>query len=280
MKFSKTQEFIAEFFGTMVLILFGCGSVAMVVLFPSNPPIPGEVVKGGYTNIVLGWGLAVTLGIYVSGTVSGAHLNPAVTLGLAATKRFPWSKVVHYIIAQFAGAFAGAGLLFAVYYPKWIQVDANLDHTTGVFSTFPAVPGFWPGFFDQVVGTALLVGLILAIGDKFNAPPGSNLAPIVIGLLVLAIGISWGGMQGYAINPARDLGPRLFAVVAGFKNNGLTDGTGIWLPPVLGPIVGGLCGAFAYDLTIGRALLQANAVKVPMEGMDPSYHEDTPAPRR
>jgi glycerol uptake facilitator protein len=280
MKFSKTQEFIAEFFGTMVLILFGCGSVAMVVLFPSIPPIPGEVVKGGYTNIVLGWGLAVTLGIYVAGTVSGAHLNPAVTLGLAATKRFPWSKVVHYIIAQFAGAFAGAGLLFAVYYPKWIQVDVHLDHTTGVFSTFPAVPGFWPGFFDQVVGTALLVGLILAIGDKFNAPPGSNLAPIVIGLLVLAIGISWGGMQGYAINPARDLGPRLFAVVAGFKNNGLTDGTGIWLPPVLGPLVGGLCGAFAYDLTVGRALAQAHAVKAPLEGMDPSYHEDTPNPRR
>jgi glycerol uptake facilitator len=273
MKFTKGQEFLSEFLGTMVLILFGCGSVAMAVLFAStDPKIPGEVVKGGYTNVVLGWGLAVTFGVYIAGTVSGAHLNPAVTLALAATKRMPWSKVPHYILAQFAGAFAGAALLFAVYYPKWILFDPGLDHTTGVFSTFPAVPGFWPGFFDQVVGTALLVGLIYAIGDKFNAAPGSNLGPVVVGLLVLAIGISWGGMNGYAINPARDLGPRLFAVVAGFKNNGLTDGTNIWLPPVLGPIVGGLLGAFAYDLTIGRALLQANAVTTDrISGEDPSH---------
>src|SRR5271156_3228978 len=105
MKFTKGQEFMAELLGTMVLILFGCGVGAMVVLFGHNPAIPGEVVKGGYTNIVLGWGLAVTFGIYVAGTVSGAHLNPAVTLALAATKRFPWSKVLHYIVAQFAGAF-------------------------------------------------------------------------------------------------------------------------------------------------------------------------------
>ena len=113
MKFTKGQEFIAEFFGTMVLILFGCGSVAMVVLFGSAPPIPGEVVKGGYTNIVLGWGLAVTFGIYVAGTISGAHLNPAVTIALAATKRFPWSKAPHYIVAQFAGAFAAAFFAFS-----------------------------------------------------------------------------------------------------------------------------------------------------------------------
>jgi glycerol uptake facilitator protein len=275
MKFTRGQEFLAEFFGTMVLILFGDGVVAMVVLFASNPPIPGQVVMGGYTNVVIGWGLAVTFGIYVAGTISGAHINPAVTLALAATKRFPWSKVLHYIVAQFAGAFAGALLLFLVYHPKWILVDPNLDHTTGIFSTFPAVPGFWPGFFDQVVGTALLVGLIFAVVDKLNALPGSNLAPIVIGLLVVAIGISYGGMNGYAINPARDLGPRLFAVVAGFKNNGLTDGTGVWLPPVIGPIVGGLLGGFAYDLFIGRALIQAHAVSSAdrASGEDPSHHE-------
>jgi glycerol uptake facilitator protein len=275
MKFTKGQEFIAEFFGTMVLILFGDGVVAMVVLFGHNPAIPGEVVMGGYTNIVIGWGLAVTFGIYVAGTVSGAHLNPAVTLALAATKRFPWSKVLHYIVAQFAGAFVGALLLFINYHPKWILVDPNLDHTTGIFSTFPAVPGFWPGFFDQVVGTALLVGLIFAVVDKLNALPGSNLAPIVIGLLVVAIGISFGGMNGYAINPARDLGPRLFAVVAGFKNNGLTDGTGIWLPPVIGPIIGGLLGGFAYDLFIGKTLVSAHAVVAGdrASGEDPSHHE-------
>ena len=273
MKFTKTQEFIAEFFGTMVLILFGCGSVAMVVLFGSNPAIPGEIVKGGYTNIVLGWGLAVTMGIYVSGTISGAHLNPAVTLSLAATGRFPWHKCLHYILAQFAGAFAGAALVFGVYYAKWLTADPGLDHTTGIFATFPAVPGFFPGFFDQVVGTALLLGMILAVGDKFNAPPGANLAPLMVGLIVVAIGISFGGMYGYAINPARDLGPRLFAVVMGFKNNGLTDGTGAWLPPVVGPLVGGLLGTLAYDLLIGRPLMRANVLPAPTSGMDPSHIE-------
>lgn len=273
MKFSKGQEFIAEFIGTMVLILFGCGSVAMGVLFASVPAIPGEVVKGGYTNVVLGWGLAVTMGIYISGTISGAHLNPAVTVAMACTGRFPWSKCLHYILAQFLGAFVGAALVFAVYHGKWIQADPALDHTTGIFSTFPAVPGFLPGFVDQVVGTALLVGLILAVVDKFNVPPGANLAPVIIGLIVVAIGISFGGMYGYAINPARDLGPRLFAVVAGFKNNGLTDGSGAWLPPVIGPIVGGIVGALIYDLLIGRALLRAHAVTQPASGMDPTHHE-------
>jgi glycerol uptake facilitator protein len=275
MKFTKGQEFLAELFGTMVLILFGTGVVAMVVLFGSDPAVPGEVVKGGYTNITIGWGLAVTFGIYIAGTISGAHLNPAVTLAMAVTGRLPWGKVPHYVAGQFAGAFLGAALMFAVYYPKWILVDANLDHTCGIFCTFPAVPGFWPGFFDQVVGTALLLGLILAVVDKLNALPGSNMAPIVIGLIVVAIGMSFGGMNGYAINPARDLGPRLFAVIAGFKNNGLTDGTIAWLPPVVGPLVGGVLGALAYDFFIGRTLINANRLSgVPrQEGMDPSYKE-------
>jgi glycerol uptake facilitator protein len=274
MKFTAAQEFLAEFFGTMVLILFGVGSVAMVVLFSSNPPIAGEVVKGGYTNICIGWGLAVTFGIYVSGTISGAHLNPAVTLALAATKRFPWSKVLYYVLAQFLGAFAGAGLVFADFHAKWVLADPNLDHTTGVFCTFPAVPGFWPGFFDQVVGTALLVGLIFAVIDKLNNLPGSNLAPLIIGLLVVAIGISFGGMNGYAINPARDLGPRLFAVIAGFTNNGLTSGPSVWIPPVLGPLVGGLCGGFAYDLFIGNTLVKANRVGGQRaDGEDPEHKD-------
>jgi glycerol uptake facilitator protein len=278
MKFTWRQEFAAEFFGTMVLILFGAGSVAMVVLFGDNPPIPGEVVKGGYTNICLGWGLAVTFGIYIAGTISGAHLNPAVTLAMAATGRMPWWKLPHYVVAQFAGAFVAAALVFTNYHPKWLQVDPKLDHTAGILCTFPAVPGFWPGFFDQVLGTALLLGLILAVVDKWNALPGSNMAPFIIGLIVVAIGISFGGMNGYAINPARDLGPRLFSVVAGFQNNGLTDGTGVWLPPVLGPLVGGLLGAFAYDFFIGRTLKEVNGHKEEpgdeiSSGEDPSHKE-------
>lgn len=232
----------------------------MVGLFGSTPAIPGEIVKGGYTNIVFGWALAVTFGIYISGSISGAHLNPAVTIAMAATNRIPWTKVPHYILAQFLGSFCATALVFAVYYPKWITMDAKFDHTANVLCTFPAVTGFWPGFFDQVVGSAIFLGLVLAVVDKLNARPGANLAPLVIGLIVMAIGISFGGMNGYAINPARDLGARLFTVVMGFKNNGLTDGPRVWLPPVIGPIAGGLLGAFAYDLTIGRVLVNTNIV--------------------
>lgn len=270
MKFSAAQEFKAELLGTLVLILFGCGVVAMVTLFPSTPAIPGEVIKGGYTNVTFAWGLAVVMGIYISGTISGAHLNPAVTIALAATGRFPWSKVGHYLLGQMIGAFAGAALVFAVYHGQWMQFDPQLEKTAGVFATFPAVPGFWPGFIDQVVGTALLMGLILAIGDKLNNPLGAPYAPLSVGLLVVAIGMSFGGMHGYAINPARDLGPRLFTVLAGFKNNGLIGST-VWIVPVVGPIVGGLLGAFVYDSCIGRALAQAHATHGKVDGMDPSH---------
>ena len=258
MKFSKWQEFLAELFGTMVLIVFGCGVVASVVIFAStNPKIPGEVVFGGYTNITLGWGFAVLMGILVSAGVSGAHLNPAVTIALAATKRFPWGKVPHYLAGQFVGAFLGAAVVFLVYYAKWIQFDPALDHTAGVFSTFPAVPGFWPGFIDQVVGTAMLMALILAIGDQNNNAAGTTWSALAVAFAVMAIGMSLGTMHGYAINPARDLGPRLFSVLAGFKNNGLTDGSGIWVVPVVGPIVGALVGAFMYDGLIGNVLKRA-----------------------
>jgi glycerol uptake facilitator protein len=255
MRFSPRQEFMAEFLGTMVLLAFGSGVVAMVTLFPSSPAIVGEVIKGGYTNVVLGWGLAVTMGIYISGTVSGAHLNPAVTIALAATGRFPWAKAGYYILAQVIGAFVGAAIVFCVYYAQWIQIDPNLENTAGVFTTFPAIDNFWSGFIDQVVGTALLMGLILAIGDENNVPPG-QLGPLMVGLLVVAIGISFGGMHGYAINPARDFGPRLFSVVVGFKNNGLIGST-TWIVPIVAPIIGALVGAFTYDTIIGTPLKRA-----------------------
>jgi glycerol uptake facilitator protein len=276
MKFTKGQEFVAEFFGTLVLIAFGCGVCAMVALFGSNPPVGGEVVKGGYTNITLGWGLAVTFGIYIAGTISGAHLNPAVSLAMAVTGRMPWSKVPHYVVAQLLGAFAGAGLVYLDFYAKLQAVDPGYTSATRwIFCTFPAIPGFWPGFIDQVIGTALLLGLILAVVDKLNAQPGANLAPVIIGLIVVAIGISFGGMNGYAINPARDFGPRLFETLVGYKDNGLTDGTMAWLPPILGPLVGGVLGAVSYDLFIGRALVKAHRIATEQrpEGMDASYKE-------
>jgi glycerol uptake facilitator protein len=255
-------ELIAEFLGTFVLILFGTGVVAMVVLFPSTAP--AATVHGGYTNITLGWGLAVTMGIYVAGTVSGGHLNPAVTLTLAVFRGFPWRKVVPYSIAQTAGAFVAAALVYRNYLPAFRQIDPQLERTAGVFTTFPAFPA-WPqaGFLDQVIGTALLLLLVLAITDELNIPPGANLAPMMIGLVVVAIGMSFGGMHGYPINPARDFGPRLFTAIAGFKNNGLTDGVRVWWIPVVAPLLGGLIGAAAYDFGIRRFLRASRSSSQP-----------------
>ena len=225
----------------------------MVVLFPANTP--AATIHGGYTNITLGWGLAVMMGIYVAGKVSGGHLNPAVTLALAVFRGFPWRKVVPYSIAQTAGAFLAAALVYQNYRPAFRQVDPQLERTAGVFTTFPAFPS-WPqaGFLDQVIGTALLLLLVFAIADELNIPPGSNLAPAMIALVVVAIGMSFGGMHGYPINPARDFGPRLFTALAGFKNNGFTDGPRVWWVPVVAPLLGGLVGAAIYDFAIRRFL--------------------------
>jgi glycerol uptake facilitator protein len=245
-------ELLAEFLGTMVLVLFGCGVVAMVVLFGSG--IPGQVVNGGYTNITLGWGLGVTMGIYVAGRITGAHLNPAVTIALAAYRGFPWKNVIPYSIAQIAGAFTAAAIVFWNYHPAFLKADPALDHTAGVFATFPAFPDMWAaGFLDQTIGTALLVMMIFAITDERNQPP-ANLTPILVGLVVVAIGISFGALHGYAINPARDFGPRLFTAAAGFKNNGLTDGTNVYWVPILGPIFGGLVGGALYDFGVRQFL--------------------------
>src|ERR1700738_5361998 len=191
-RFPLVAEVIAQFLGTFVLILLGTGVVAMVVLFPAKNP--GELIHGGYTNITLGWGLAVTMGIYVAGKISGAHLNPAVTLALAVFRGFPWRKVLPYSIAQVAGAFAAAALVYRNYLPAFHQMDPHLEKTAGFFTTFPAFPNLpQAGFLDQVIGTALLLLLILAISDEFNSPPGANLAPLMIGLVGVAIGMSFGG---------------------------------------------------------------------------------------
>ncbi|MGC2449693.1 MAG: MIP/aquaporin family protein [Candidatus Sulfotelmatobacter sp.] len=255
---SLFAEFVAEFLGTFVLILFGTGVVAMVALFPTRNP--GETIHGGFTNITLGWGLAVTMGIYVAGKISGAHLNPAITLSLAVFRDFPWRKVLPYTIAQTAGAFAAAAVVFWNYLPAFRRTDPQLLTTAGVFTTFPAFPDQpQAGFLDQLIGTALLVFLVFAIIDERNIPPGSILAPLMIGLVVVAIGMSFGGMHGYAINPARDFGPRLFTVVAGFRNNGLTDGSHVWWVPIAGPLIGGLIGAGTYDFGIRRFLRPSEA---------------------
>ncbi len=252
MKSTLTAEMLAEFLGTLVLILFGNGVVAMVVLFGHG--VPGEVANGGFTNITVAWGLAVTMGIYVAGKTSGAHLNPAVTVTLAAYRGFPWAKVIPYSIAQIAGAFLGAAIVFWNYHPAFLKADPGLDHTAGVFTTFPAFTGQpMAGLLDQIIGTALLMLMIFAITDERNQPP-ANLGPLMVGLIVVVIGMAFGGMHGYAINPARDFGPRLLTVVAGFKNNGLTDGSYVFWVPIVGPLVGGLIGGFTYDALIRRYL--------------------------
>lgn len=252
-KNSLIAEVTAEFLGTLILILFGNGVVAMVVLFAKGTP--GEIVHGGFTNITIGWGLAVTMGCYTAGRISGAHLNPAVTVALAAFRGFAWRKVTPYILAQVAGAFLAAALVFWNYLPAFHAADPKLDHTAGIFTTFPAFPDTpSAGFLDQTLGTALLLFLVMAITDERNTPPGANLAPVLIGAIVVAIGMAFGGMHGYAINPARDFGPRLFTVVAGFKNNGLTDGSMVFWVPIVGPILGGMIGAAAYDWGLRRFL--------------------------
>lgn len=255
MKPTLAGELIAEFLGTMVLLLFGCGVVAMTVLFGKN--IPGEVVNGGYTNITLGWGLGVTLGIMVAGKITGAHLNPAVTVALAAFRGFPWGKVIPYAIAQTAGAFIAAALVFWNYRPAFQKFDPMLEKTAGIFATFPAFPEVpFAGFLDQVLGTAILLFIVFAITDERNQP-SANLTPVLVGLTVVAIGMSFGALHGYAINPARDLGPRLFTVLSGFRNNGLTDGTNVFWVPLVAPLVGGLLGAALYDFALRPHLPKA-----------------------
>jgi glycerol uptake facilitator protein len=246
-------EMLAELMGTAIILLFGAGVCAMVVLFGRGTP--GEVVHGGYTNITIGWGVGVTMGVYVAGKVSGAHLNPAVTLALALFRGFPWRKVIPYSVAQTAGAFAGAALVFFNYREQFLKADPQLERTAGIFTTFPAFPGLpHVGFFDQVLGTALLLMLVLAVTDERNQAVSANLAPLIIGLIVVGIGVSFGALHGYAINPARDLGPRLFVTLAGFRNNGLIDGSHAYWVPIAGPLVGGVVGAAIYDRAIRRFL--------------------------
>jgi glycerol uptake facilitator protein len=243
-------ELAAEFAGTMILILFGVGVVAQVVA--------GGL--GGHDSIAWAWGLGVTLGVYVAARLSGAHLNPAVTVALAAFKGFEWRKVAPYAIAQTLGAFVAALLVRWNYSEVLNKVDpGHTIKTQGVFSTLPgngSLPvGHWGAFRDQIIGTAILLFLILAITDAANTPPGANLAPVVIGLLVVAIGMAWGTNAGYAINPARDLGPRLASFVTGY-GTAFRDQTGylyFWIP-IVGPIIGGLAGAGLYQVLVGRFL--------------------------
>jgi len=245
LKYSKYQIFMAEFIGTLFILLFGDGVVAMVQLFN----------LGSYGVITVAWGLAVFLGIIVSHRISGAHLNPAVTLALVITKKCHWKKLFLYAPAQMLGGFCGAALVYFFYSAKLKLMDPGLIHSAGIFTTFPAVPGFLPSFMAELIATGVLLFTILAITDHFHqekSPYLPYLAPFSIGLLIMGIGMSLGGMHGYAMNPARDLSPRIFIALMGFKNNGLTQHSLIWIPTILGSLLGGPIGAVLYQMSIGQ----------------------------
>jgi len=230
-------ELAAEFAGTMILILFGVGVVAQVA---------GADI-GDHDSIAWAWGLGVMLGIYVAGRISGAHLNPAVTIALAVFKGFEWRKVAPYSLAQFLGAFVAALLVRWNYTEVLHAADPGLTiKTQGVFSTLPGngtLPvGEWGALRDQIIGTAILLFLILAITDVGNSSPTGNLAPLIIGLLIVGIGMAWGTDAGYAINPARDFGPRSFAWLAGWDQDALPGNLNYWWVPIVGPTIGGLVG--------------------------------------
>jgi MIP family channel proteins len=248
------RELLAEFLGTFVLIVFGVGVVAQTVL--------SKGAAGTTLSINIAWGLAVVMGCYVCAGVTGAHLNPAVTLALAVHRRFPWHKVGLYSLAQLAGAFVASAVVYVTYREALATFDGGMRHVTGplgtagIWATYPQpfLSTFPGGVVDQVVGTALLVGVILGITDSRNSPPPAGLAPVVVGLLVVLIGATFGFNSGYAINPARDFGPRLFTFVAGWGSEVFSAGNYWWWVPIVAPCIGGVLGAWVYDLCVGRWL--------------------------
>ncbi len=248
------REMLAEFFGTFILIVFGVGVVAQTVLSKQG--------AGSPLSINIAWGLAVTMGCYVSAGVTGAHLNPAVTLSLVLHRRFPAGKLAPYVIAQMLGAFVASAVVYVTYREALSAFDGGVRHVTGdlatagIWATYPQpfLSTFPGGFIDQVVGTALLVAVIFGITDTRNSPAPAGLTPVVVGLLVVLIGATFGFNSGYAINPARDLGPRLFTAIAGWGGEVFTAGNGWWWVPVVAPCVGGVLGGWVYDLCVGNGL--------------------------
>jgi glycerol uptake facilitator protein len=260
-------ELAAEFAGTMILILFGVGVVAQVA---------GANI-GDHDSIAWAWGLGVTLGVYVAARISGAHLNPAVTFALATFKEFSWRKVAPYVAAQTAGAFIAALIVRWNYSEILAKVDpGHTIKTQGVFSTLPGngtLPvGTWGAFRDQVIGTAILLFVIKALTDARNSPPLANLGPFLIGLLVVAIGMAFGSDAGYAINPARDFGPRLAQFITGY-GGAWKDQNGdlyFWVP-IVAPLIGGVLGAGLYKLLIGWFLPSGDDAGLDAAKPEPEY---------
>lgn len=243
--------YLAEVIGTMILIILGDGVVANVLLNKTK----GQ--NGGWMVITTGWAMAVIIAIFCVGRISGAHLNPAVTIALAAVGSFPWTQVPGYLIAQIVGAFLGAIIVWLAYLPHWAETE---DEATklAVFSTGPAIRHPFHNFVSEVIGTAVFLFGVLAIGanaQKLTTPDGIDLSvvfsqgiqPVLVGFLVWGIGLSLGGPTGYAINPARDLGPRLAYAILPIANKGTGDWGYFWIP-VIAPVIGGVIGAGLFTV--------------------------------
>jgi MIP family channel proteins len=255
-----------EFLGTALLVLLGDGVVASVVLLGK---------QADWIVITTGWGLAVALGVYVSGRLGGGHLNPAVTLALAARGAFPWGRVGAYWAAQVAGAFAAAVVVYVDYAEAFrafevvnsisqrgAMIDGKLVGAAaggaGVFATYPAFDNLGRNVFSEFLGTAVLLLAARALTDPRNAAPGRALTPLLMGLTVWSIGLSLGGLTGYAINPARDFGPRLASALLGWGPSVFqSHGWYFWVP-IVGPLAGGVFGATLYDLGVSRFLPPAD----------------------
>jgi glycerol uptake facilitator protein len=245
------ENYTAEFFGTMLLIIFGEGTVANVSLSRSKGKESGWIV------VATGWGLGVAIAVYAVGRISGAHINPAVTVGLASIGAFPWPMVPGYLAAQLFGAFAGAVTVWLAYLDHW-KATEDPDAKLGVFATAPAIRNYSSNLLTEVIGTAVLLFGVLAIGDnaqQLQDPAGLDLSvvfsggiqPLLVGALVWTIGLSLGGPTGYAINPARDLAPRIAHFLLPIHSKRDSDWSYSWVP-VAGPVVGGVLGASLYAL--------------------------------
>ncbi|QAR36726.1 MIP/aquaporin family protein [Lactiplantibacillus plantarum] len=237
MKDPLALQLLGEFLGTFILILLGDGVVAGVTLNKS------KAQNAGWVAITLGWGFAVTMGVYASSFMSPAHLNPAVSLGMAVAGKFPWAYVIPYSAVQIAGGVIGGLVVWLHYYPHW-QATKDAGAILGIFATGPGIRRYFWNFISEVIGTFVLVfGLLAFTKGQFTA----GLNPIVVGILIIAIGLSLGGTTGYAINPARDLGPRIAHAVLPIANKGTSDWAYSWVP-IAGPLVGGALGALLFNV--------------------------------
>ncbi len=252
MKKAFAGELIAEAVAMLIIIAIGDSAAAMYSLYDPSP------YQQAYWGVCIAWGLAVTIAIYTTASISGCHANPAVTLALACFRKFSWSKVVPYCMAQVFGGFLGAGIVYVLFNPVIDQFN-TAHHLTraaggaaGVFFTHPGL-AITPmhAFHDEIILTAFLVFGIFAITEQYNEmAPGANSGALIIGFLVATIGASMGYLEAWAINPARDLGPRLFCFIAGWGSSALPSPDSYWWIPILGPLIGGVVGGAAYQLLI------------------------------